>query len=322
MWSGALFDFAIVASIFWFAYRALAVRDIFRAVVTFIVFGFLTAMAWVRLYAPDIALADSIIAAGITGALLLDAYGHFMKHGPTSVRVGQQTASTWLSSVVTVGALGLFGLLARAVLAMDESAVGLSPIIMEKFPTSGVDNPVTAVLLNFRGYDTLLEIGVLVLAIIGVLSLRSASEGDNGPGTIVPPADPILAMMTRVLVPVMVLASGYLLWAGEHAPGGAFQAGSVLGAAGVLLALSGYRRPSWLTPLRVRIGISVGFIVFLGVAVAPMLGGGNLLQYPPHLAKPLMLLIETLLTLSIGVILASLFLSSAAPRDISGGDEA
>jgi len=80
MWPGALFDIAIVATIIWLAIRSLSSPDMFRSVVIFIVFGFLTALAWVRLAAPDIALADSIIAAGITGALLLDAYGHFAKH--------------------------------------------------------------------------------------------------------------------------------------------------------------------------------------------------------------------------------------------------
>ena len=36
---------------------------------------------------------------------------------------------------------------------------------------SGVEHPVTAVLLNFRGYDTLLEVAVLLLALLGVLTV-------------------------------------------------------------------------------------------------------------------------------------------------------
>ncbi|MDQ3960682.1 MAG: DUF4040 domain-containing protein, partial [Pseudomonadota bacterium] len=34
------------------------------------------ALAWVRLEAPDVALAEAAIDAGFTGALLLDALGH------------------------------------------------------------------------------------------------------------------------------------------------------------------------------------------------------------------------------------------------------
>ncbi|MDZ4180180.1 MAG: MnhB domain-containing protein [Coriobacteriia bacterium] len=126
-------------------------------------------------------------------------------------------------------------------------------------------------------------------------------------------ADPVLSTMTRILVPLMVLTAGYLLWAGEHAPGGAFQAGSILGAAGVLLALSGYARPGWVTRLALRVAITIGFVVFLLIALAPMFLGLNLLEYPPGLAKVLMLVIESWLTFSIGVILVSLFISSATP---------
>lgn len=58
------------------AAAALASSDLFRAVVMFIVFGILMALAWVRLSAPDLALAEAAIGAGVTGALLLDAIGH------------------------------------------------------------------------------------------------------------------------------------------------------------------------------------------------------------------------------------------------------
>ena len=54
----------------------------------------------------------------------------------------------------------------------------------------------------------------------------------------------MLDTLTRLLVPVLILVAAYLLWVGAHAPGGAFQAGSVLGAAGVLLLLSGWRLPA------------------------------------------------------------------------------
>ena len=41
----------------------------------FIVFSLLMTLAWARLAAPDIALAEAAIGAGLTGALLLDAIG-------------------------------------------------------------------------------------------------------------------------------------------------------------------------------------------------------------------------------------------------------
>lgn len=75
-WSSWLFDILLVAILIWLAVRALAEVKLFKAVVLFISFGLLVALAWVRLSAPDIALAEAAIGAGITGALLLDAAGH------------------------------------------------------------------------------------------------------------------------------------------------------------------------------------------------------------------------------------------------------
>lgn len=73
---GILFDAGLVFTIVWLAVRALAEVKMFKSVVLFVAFGLLTALAWVRLAAPDIALAEAAIGAGITGALLLDAVGH------------------------------------------------------------------------------------------------------------------------------------------------------------------------------------------------------------------------------------------------------
>jgi uncharacterized MnhB-related membrane protein len=70
------FDLLLIAALLWSAARALTTADVFRAVVLFIVFGLLMALAWARLGAPDIALAEAAIGAGLTGALLLDAVGH------------------------------------------------------------------------------------------------------------------------------------------------------------------------------------------------------------------------------------------------------
>ena len=71
-----LYDGLIALTLLWIAWRVLATPDLFKAVVLFIVFGLLMALAWVRLQAPDLALAEAAIGAGLTGALLLDAVGH------------------------------------------------------------------------------------------------------------------------------------------------------------------------------------------------------------------------------------------------------
>ena len=72
---GLWFDAVLVVVLLWLAWAALASRDLFRGIVLFIAFGLVLAMAWVRLGAPDVALAEAAIGAGLTGALLLATWG-------------------------------------------------------------------------------------------------------------------------------------------------------------------------------------------------------------------------------------------------------
>ena len=74
-----LVDGLIVIMLLATAASVLVSRSLFRAVVMFIAFGVLMALAWVRLQAPDIALAEAAIGAGLTGVLLLDAVAHFRR---------------------------------------------------------------------------------------------------------------------------------------------------------------------------------------------------------------------------------------------------
>jgi len=117
----------------------------------------------------------------------------------------------------------------------------------------------------------------------------------------------VLPGLTRFLVPLMGLTAVYLLWAGAHRPGGAFQAAAVLAAAAVLLHLTDLL-PAWTSlRLRLRTGLAGGLLVFITVA-AWLLGEGRLLQYPVAHAGGLILFFEVALTISLGLILAGLFL--------------
>lgn len=69
------FDLLLAAALSWSGWRSLSVDRLDRAIVLFIAFGLLMALAWARLAAPDIGLAEAAIGAGLTGALLLDTYG-------------------------------------------------------------------------------------------------------------------------------------------------------------------------------------------------------------------------------------------------------
>jgi uncharacterized MnhB-related membrane protein len=67
------FDLLLAVLLVAVALVAVAGRELFRAIVLFVTFGLLLALAWVRMTAPDVALAEAAIGSGITGALLLAA---------------------------------------------------------------------------------------------------------------------------------------------------------------------------------------------------------------------------------------------------------
>jgi energy-converting hydrogenase B subunit D len=75
----ALLDLLVATAVVGTAWRALSTRDLFSAVVLYVAFGLLVTLAWVRLEAPDVALAEGAIGVGVTAALLLDAVGDFRR---------------------------------------------------------------------------------------------------------------------------------------------------------------------------------------------------------------------------------------------------
>lgn len=68
-------DLLLAAALLWSAWGTLSAKRLDRAIVLFIAFGLLMTLAWARLAAPDIGIAEAAIGAGLTGALLLDALG-------------------------------------------------------------------------------------------------------------------------------------------------------------------------------------------------------------------------------------------------------
>lgn len=208
-------------------------------------------------------------------------------------------------AVLIAGAI-FAGTLAGTLLALPEPSVRLAPEVAKNLDASGVTHPVTAVLLNFRGYDTLLEIAVLLLALLAILAVSGGERRTQHSIAALPP--PLLQSLARIVVPLMVLVSGYLLWAGSHQPGGAFQAAAVLAAAGILLYLARLI-PAWASPgLALRIALVAGLLVFIAIAALPLLYGGALLEYPQAWAGALILAIEAGLTFSLSLILAGQFL--------------
>lgn len=312
---GWIFDGLLGAGLLWLAWRTVASPSLFRAIMLFIIFGLFMALTWARLGAPDVALAEAAIGAGLTGALLLDAYRELLSTGyrkAVSERLSAERAPV-LNIVLLLLCGGLIGALAWVLLSLPEPVAVLGSMVRSRLDESGADNPVTSVLLNFRAYDTLLEVAVLVLALLGVWAVKQGAESAQAARPSPARDSALVTALIRLLAPLTVLVGAYLLWAGAHAPGGAFQAGAVLAGIGVLLRLVDWIRPAEATLLWRLLAI-LGLAVFCVLAQGVMFLGKNLLQYPPDWAGFLIMTIESALTVSIGLILVLLFSGSPGLR--------
>lgn len=297
-----LFDALLAAVVLTLAWKALSSTDRRRSVIFFIGFGLVLALIWARLKAPDVALAEAAIGAGLSGALLLAAASDREPKTADS-EIQPPRWMRWLKLFVSFLCVVLAGVFAWAYVNAVTTAdsMRLSTVIAHNLDASGVTNPVTAVLLNFRAYDTLLELAVLLAAMLGIAALAPARPAYESPGT-------LFVGLVDWLIPSLIVTGAYLLWVGAHAPGGAFQAGALLAAAGVLLRLAGFATAGLPMAMTLRITTVAGVAVFTIVGLIVMLPGGSFLQYPPAWAGSLILLIETTAMFSIAAILVIAFL--------------
>jgi multisubunit Na+/H+ antiporter MnhB subunit len=297
--TGEAFDLLLCLIVIAVALGAIAGRDLFAGVALYVVYGLLLAIGWVRLGAVDVALAEAAIGAGLTGLLLLGAVARL--EGAAPHRLNFRPVALALCLMLTAG-------LGWAVLALAGPDAGLRPLVEENLAISGADNPVTAVLLNFRAWDTLLEAMVLLVALVAVWSLTPDDLWGGRPGLRqhVRP-DGVLATFGRFLPPLGLVVGVYLVWVGTSAPGGAFQAGTVLAAVWLLAMMAGLMEPPPVSSARLRWLLAAGPLLFLAVGLYGI-GQGAFLRYPPEHAKALILAIEFALAASIAVTLALLVL--------------
>ena len=292
-----VFDITLVLLLLALAWATCSTQDMKRAVTLFIALGLLLAITWARLKAPDLALAEAVIGAGISGALFLSA----IKDYPSTNTVSHRTpVMKGLINIFTLSSVILVSWAVWHGLNMSDG-VRLSEQVISRVPDSGVSNPVTAVLLNFRAYDTLLELAVVLTAVLTVLTLNDRRYSDVA-------SSPLLQGMTHWLVPLLVVTSGYLLWVGAHAPGGAFQAGAMLAAAMILLQLAYPSKPLEFNLYLVRALLVIGIFTFVLVGLWMLLRNDALLAYDPAWAGMLILIIEFMATLSIATALSLAYL--------------
>ncbi|RDE24060.1 DUF4040 domain-containing protein [Motiliproteus coralliicola] len=293
IWS--VIDILICALVVALAMAALYAPALRQRVMFFIAFGLVVAITWARLHAPDLALAEAIIGAGLTGAMLLMSLDHTSDMPREPASYGLRIGSAAMGGVLILGLM----MIVSSLYPIHDGAPTLA--VSQRQVESGVSHPVTAVLLNFRAWDTLLELAVLLSAALGILNLGPARRSCGH-------AASLTDGLARVLVPLLILSAGYLLWKGAFAPGGAFQAGAVLASAAVVIHLTGWEKLPRVGLRSLRLLLLVGPTLFVAVGLLPLLNGQAFLQYPVELAGLLILLIESAAMVSIAGMLTLVYL--------------
>ncbi|UCB49148.1 MAG: Na(+)/H(+) antiporter subunit B [Deltaproteobacteria bacterium] len=189
----------------------------------------------------------------------------------------------------------------------------VSPHYIEKtMEETSVPNIVTAVLADYRGFDTMFETtvifgaGVACFLLLRVfrregpeqrlyrhiltdmtIRIKDASKMPTDLDeferidTLWTPRDLIITTVCRLLIPFIQLFALYVIAHGHHSPGGGFQGGVILGASLILLAVSHDLRTA-LKRMREKVNgllCATGVFIYAGTGALCLLFGLNFLDY-------------------------------------------
>ena len=143
---------------------------------------------------------------------------------------------------------------------------------------------VTAVLADYRGFDTMFETVVVFiagLALFAILKSTSREKPSKLEHEVDAEPDLIVTNTVRLIVPVIQIFAFYVLAHGHVSPGGGFQGGVLMGASFILVALS------WdLDKALARFSINrcmtvaaLGIFIYAGIGLFSMFLGGEFLDY-------------------------------------------
>jgi len=304
--------------------------NLFVAVMLGGIFSLLMATIFFLLDAPDVALTEAAVGAGISTVLYLAALAL------TAEREKRHTVHQIKALVVvtTTALLVIFATFDNVQFG-DPTApvhVHVGPWYLENTQRyMDIPNVVTAILGSFRGYDTLGELFVVFTAGIGVLFLLGTrpKKDTEAAETLIPQQSEtseglrnylIPRLTGRLLVPIILLFGLYVQFHGEYSPGGGFQAGAIIAAGIILYALlEGETAALRVVPQWMLMALMAGGALLYGmVGVVGMLLGGQFLDYSVLADNPVtgqqlgILLIELGVGMTVSGVLLSIFHAFAA----------
>ncbi len=191
--------------------------------------GLVVSLCFVYLSAPDLALTQLLVEVATIILMMLAL--HWL---PQSSPPEKPSLAKWARGVVACAAGAGVAALTYALLSHDFNSI--SPYFLENTVSlGGGANAVNVIIVDFRALDTLGEITVLGIAAIAIFSLlQGVTSAKQQPVAQTAPYSLMLALVSRLLLPLAVVVSVFLFLRGHNQPGGGFIAGLVLAIALIL----------------------------------------------------------------------------------------
>ena len=213
-------------------------RQRFLALIMLSVVGLVTALAFIKFSAPDLALTQLTVEV-VTIVLLLLALYFLPQKSPRESGQGRRMRDLVLAVAAGLGT----GAMTWAVLTRPYETIS-GYFLDNSVPGGGGTNVVNVILVDFRGFDTLGEITVLAIAAIGIFALLDGlrlpaptSDGSGRPWSWdLHPV--IMAVFSQLLLPLALLVAVFVLLRGHNLPGGGFIAGLITAVALILQYLA------------------------------------------------------------------------------------
>ncbi len=132
----------------------------------------------------------------------------------------------------------------------------------------------------------------------------------------------VVRVVTKLLIPFILLFALYVQTHGDYGPGGGFQAGVIFAAAFILYALVfGMTNARRAMPERLMLVlVALGVLLYGGVGVAALLLGGRYLEYAVLVADPVegneigIWLVELGVGITVAAVMMTIFFTFASRK--------
>jgi multicomponent Na+:H+ antiporter subunit B len=147
-------------------------RDVLATVVLFGAYSLGMAMLWVLLRAPDVGLTEAAVGAGVMTPLFLLAIVKTRRPRGDAVFARVDPVALGVVAVLAVGLLFTVPALPAVGDPAAPATTHVAPYYLENaYEETGMTNVVTAILVGYRGFDTLGEVTVVFAAAVAVLAV-------------------------------------------------------------------------------------------------------------------------------------------------------